>query len=135
MAPLDVINDEGKPSYLQTFTKWCQQLKEGGVDVVMIDVWWGLVEKIAKKYEWQGYEQIFKVMKRSNLKIIPVFSFHQCSGLVTQLIFQFQNLYLKMISNDTLLINLDKPITNTSRFPTIQSNLVIERHSKCTETS
>ncbi|KAK8872044.1 Beta-amylase [Tritrichomonas musculus] len=41
LAPLDVINDEGKPSYLQTFTKWCQQLKDGCVDGVMIDVWCG----------------------------------------------------------------------------------------------
>ena len=80
MAPLDIINEEGKPSYIQTFTKWCQQLKEGGVDGVMIDVWWGLVEKTANKYEWEGYKQIFKVLKRADLKIIPVFSFHQCSG-------------------------------------------------------
>ena len=39
MAPLDVINGEGKPSYLNKFTDWCSQLKEGGIDGVMIDVW------------------------------------------------------------------------------------------------
>lgn len=39
MAPLDVINEEGKPNYLNKFTKWCSQLKEGHVDGVMIDFW------------------------------------------------------------------------------------------------
>ena len=38
MAPLDVINEEGKASYLKKYEKWCSQLKEGGVDGVMIDV-------------------------------------------------------------------------------------------------
>ena len=32
MAPLDVINEEGKPSYLKKFAKWCSQLKEGHID-------------------------------------------------------------------------------------------------------
>ncbi len=80
MAPLDVINEEGKPSYLNKFTKWCSQLKEGHVDGVMIDVWWGLVEKSPKKYEWEGYDEVFKVMSNKGLKIVPVLSFHQCSG-------------------------------------------------------
>ena len=80
MAPLDVINEEGKASYLKKYEKWCSQLKEGGVDGVMIDVWWGLVEKRSKKYEWEGYEEIFKVMHNIGLKIVPVLSFHQCSG-------------------------------------------------------
>ncbi|KAK8898208.1 beta-amylase [Tritrichomonas musculus] len=80
MAPLDVINGEGKPSYLNKFTEWCEQLKEGGIDGVMIDVWWGLVEKTANKYRWQGYDQLFKVMHKLGLKILPVLSFHQCSG-------------------------------------------------------
>ncbi|KAK8836350.1 beta-amylase [Tritrichomonas musculus] len=80
MAPLDIIDEEGKPSYIQTFTKWCKQLKEGGIDGVMIDVWWGLVEKTPKNYQWEGYDKIFKVMKKSDLKIVPVLSFHQCSG-------------------------------------------------------
>ena len=80
MAPLDVINAEGKPSYLSKFTDWCEQLEAGHVDGVMIDVWWGLVEKTPKKYEWQGYDQVFKVMQKKGLKIVPVLSFHQCSG-------------------------------------------------------
>ncbi|KAK8898381.1 beta-amylase [Tritrichomonas musculus] len=80
MAPLDVINEEGKPSYLNKFSDWCSQLKEGGIDGVMIDVWWGLVEKTEKKYRWSGYDQLFKVMHKLGLKILPVLSFHQCSG-------------------------------------------------------
>ena len=82
MAPLDVINEEGKPSYINKFNKWCEELKEGGVDGIMIDVWWGLVEKTPKKYRWEGYEEVFKVMHNIGLKIAPVLSFHQCSGNV-----------------------------------------------------
>ena len=80
IAPLDVINGEGKPSYLNKFTEWREQLKEGGIDGVMIDVWWGLVDKTANKYRWQGYDQLFKDMHKLGLKILPVLSFHQCSG-------------------------------------------------------
>ena len=82
MAPLDVVNAHGKPSYLNKFTKWCKKLKDGHVDGVMIDVWWGLVEKTPKNYHWYGYDRLFKVMKDNDLKIIPVLSFHQCSGNV-----------------------------------------------------
>ena len=80
MAPLDVINEEGKPSYLNKFQKWCMQLKEGHIDGVMIDVWWGLVERTPKEYKWEGYDELFKIMHNIGLKIAPVLSFHQCSG-------------------------------------------------------
>ena len=82
MAPLDVINCFGKPTDIDTFTTWCMQLRSGEVDGVMIDVWWGLVERSPKNYKWEGYDEVFKVMKDNNLKIIPVLSFHQCSGNV-----------------------------------------------------
>ena len=82
MAPLDVLNSQGKPWYINKFTKWCKQLKSGEVDGVMIDVWWGLVERSPKSYDWEGYDELFKIMKDSELKIIPVLSFHQCSGNV-----------------------------------------------------
>ena len=73
MAPLDVINEEGKPSYLNKFTNWCKQLKEGHVDGVMIDVWWGLVERTPKQYNWEGYDEVFKVMQESGLRIVLLF--------------------------------------------------------------
>ena len=73
MAPLDVINEEGKPSYLNKFSKWCCQLKEGHVDGVMIDVWWGLVERTPKQYNWEGYDEVFKVMQESGLRIVLLF--------------------------------------------------------------
>ena len=82
MAPLDVINEHGKPSYLKEFSEWCSELREGRVDGVMIDVWWGLVEISPKNYRWSGYEEVFKAISSKGLKIIPVLSFHQCSGNV-----------------------------------------------------
>ncbi|KAK8842101.1 beta-amylase [Tritrichomonas musculus] len=80
MAPLDILNNDGLPTYLPRFTRWCKKLKEGKVDGVMIDVWWGLVESKPRKYKWEGYDQVFKVIKDSGLEIVTVLSFHQCAG-------------------------------------------------------
>lgn len=49
-VPLDIINKEGKFSYMKKFTKWCKRLKEGRVSDIMIHVLCGLVEKGSNKY-------------------------------------------------------------------------------------
>ena len=80
MAPLDVLDNKEEPTYLDKFANWCEQLKEGNVDGVMIDVWWGLVETSPRKYKWDGYDQVFHVLREKGLKIVAVLSFHQCKG-------------------------------------------------------
>ena len=58
-------------------------LKETGVDGIMVDVWWGIVEKNApKKYEWGPYMSLFKLVTELGLKIQAIMSFHQCGGNV-----------------------------------------------------
>ncbi|CAI9759487.1 unnamed protein product [Fraxinus pennsylvanica] len=54
-----------------------------GVEGVMVDVWWGLVEKDGPlKYNWEGYAELVKMVQKLGLKLQVVMSFHQCGGNV-----------------------------------------------------
>jgi len=45
-------------------------LKKTGVDGVMVDCWWGLVEaKGPELYDWSGYRNLFNSIREVNLKI------------------------------------------------------------------
>ncbi|CAI9772454.1 unnamed protein product [Fraxinus pennsylvanica] len=58
-------------------------LKNAGVEGVMVDVWWGLVEKEGPlKYNWEGYAELVKMVQKLGLKLQVVMSFHQCGGNV-----------------------------------------------------
>ncbi|KAH9604678.1 hypothetical protein KSS87_005878 [Heliosperma pusillum] len=60
-----------------------EKLKEAGVDGVMVDVWWGIIEgKGPKEYDWNAYRQLFKVIQECGLKVQAIMSFHQCGGNV-----------------------------------------------------
>lgn len=40
------------------------------IDGVMIDIWWGVVEKHNPgEYRWMGYRQIFNVVRELGLKL------------------------------------------------------------------
>ena len=82
MAPLDLIDNNCNPSFQSKFENWCNMLRDANVKGVMLDVWWGITEPSPKNYRWQGYETVFNIMRNKGLKIIPVFSFHQCGGSV-----------------------------------------------------
>lgn len=63
--------------------KQLKQLKGGGVDGVMCDVWWGIVEsKGPKEYDWSAYRALFQLVQECGLKMQVVMSFHQCGGNV-----------------------------------------------------
>ena len=59
------------------------QLKMAGVDGVMVDVWWGIVEsKGSRHYDWRAYQSLFKLVTDFGLKIQAIMSFHKCGGNV-----------------------------------------------------
>ncbi|XP_022135924.1 beta-amylase-like isoform X2 [Momordica charantia] len=59
------------------------QLRAVGVDGVMVDVWWGIVEsKGPKQYDWTAYKSLFKIIQEFGLKLQAIMSFHQCGGNV-----------------------------------------------------
>jgi hypothetical protein len=75
MAPLKVTD-------WATFDTQLQQAKDYGVDAVSADVWWGDVEPSDNSFSWSYYDTLFSHIKAKGLKIVPIFSFHQCGGNV-----------------------------------------------------
>lgn len=63
--------------------KQLKELKGAGVDGVMVDVWWGIIEaKGPKQYDWSSYRKLFQLVQKYELRIQAIMSFHQCGGNV-----------------------------------------------------
>ncbi|KAE8693930.1 Beta-amylase 3 [Hibiscus syriacus] len=55
----------------------------GHFEGVMLDAWWGLVEKDGPlKYNWEGYAELVRMVEQHGLKLQVVMSFLQCGGNV-----------------------------------------------------
>ena len=60
-----------------------ETLKRTGVEGVMMDVWWGIVERHGpRQYDFNGYMELFKKAKKHGLKVQAVMSFHAGGGNV-----------------------------------------------------
>ncbi len=58
-------------------------LKQAGVEGVMVDVWWGLVERAGPRcYDFSAYQSLFRKVARAGLKVQAVMSFHAAGGNV-----------------------------------------------------
>jgi beta-amylase len=55
-----------------------QKLKTIGVDGITTDVWWGDVEKMKNKYNWEYYDDLMKTIIEEGMSWIPILSFHAC---------------------------------------------------------
>ncbi|GAX80527.1 hypothetical protein CEUSTIGMA_g7965.t1 [Chlamydomonas eustigma] len=90
MLPLDtvwVVEREGrKVSILKkerSLEIALHTLKQAGVEGVMVDVWWGLVERAGPKaYDFTAYQSLFSKVARAGLKVQAVMSFHAAGGNV-----------------------------------------------------
>ncbi|CAL1376031.1 unnamed protein product [Linum trigynum] len=83
MLPLDTVTLEGHLNRPRAMKASLMALKKGGVEGVMVDAWWGLVEKNEPlMYNWEGYAELVQMVKQHGLKIQVVMSFHQCGGNV-----------------------------------------------------
>ncbi|TVU38712.1 hypothetical protein EJB05_12096 [Eragrostis curvula] len=57
--------------------------EDAGVDGVMVDVWWGIVEDAGPgRYEWRAYRELFALVREQGLKLQAIMSFHACGGNV-----------------------------------------------------
>lgn len=60
-----------------------KQLQQAGVDGVMVDVWWGIIEaKAPNQYDWSSYRALFNLVRKCGLRVQAIMSFHQCGGNV-----------------------------------------------------
>ncbi|XP_002974185.2 beta-amylase 1, chloroplastic [Selaginella moellendorffii] len=84
MLPLDSINSgNNQVNRARAMNASFQALKSAGVEGVMVDVWWGIVEKDGPcNYNWSGYRELLEMAKKHGLKVQAVMSFHQCGGNV-----------------------------------------------------
>ncbi|XP_009772032.1 beta-amylase 3, chloroplastic [Nicotiana tabacum] len=83
MLPLDTMTMGGNLNKPRAMHVSLMALKSAGVEGVMVDAWWGLVEKDGPlKYNWEGYAELVKMCKEHGLKLQIVMSFHQCGGNV-----------------------------------------------------
>jgi beta-amylase len=87
MLPLDTIfkgNDgKGAVNRARALNASMMALRSAGVEGIMVDVWWGLVERDGPmKYDWEGYAELVRMAERNGLKMQMVMSFHQCGGNV-----------------------------------------------------
>ncbi|KAJ7979751.1 Beta-amylase [Quillaja saponaria] len=83
MMPLDSVAIGNTVNRRKAMNVSLQALKSAGVEGIMMDVWWGLVERDSPgTYNWGGYEELLEMAKKHGLKVQAVMSFHQCGGNV-----------------------------------------------------
>lgn len=84
MLPLDSINPSNSTvNRRRAMDASLLALKSAGVEGVMMDVWWGIVEKDGPGcYNWSAYKELIGMVKKHGLKVQAVMSFHQCGGNV-----------------------------------------------------
>lgn len=83
MLPLDSITHNNNVNRRKAMNASFQALKSAGVEGIMMDVWWGLVEREGPgQYNWSGYRELIEMAKKHGLKVQAVMSFHQCGGNV-----------------------------------------------------
>jgi len=69
LLQLGTINAENKVSEPEVLNRDLQILKRVGVDGVMVDCWWGLVESRGpQRYNWSGYHDLFNMVRDVGLK-------------------------------------------------------------------
>ncbi|KAK9016336.1 hypothetical protein V6N11_078838 [Hibiscus sabdariffa] len=88
MLPLGIVSSDNVLTDKEGLRKLMSKLKTAGIDGVMTDVWWGLVEgKGPKQYDWSAYRSVADLVKECGLKLQAIMSFHQCGGNVGDAVF------------------------------------------------
>ena len=83
MLPLNVVTNDGEVNDPEALERGLRALSEIGVEGVMIDVWWGIVERDGpRKYDWAAYREVIDMIKDAGLKVQAVMSFHACGANV-----------------------------------------------------
>lgn len=80
--PVDAVSlPAGTMKRKKTMVQSFRALAAAGVEGVVMEVWWGLVEReLPRVYNWQGYLDIVVLAKRCGLKVRAVMAFHQCGN-------------------------------------------------------
>jgi beta-amylase len=85
MMPLDTVKTccGSGLNHRRTMARDLAALKSAGVEGIMVDVWWGIVEgEEPGMYNFEGYMKLVEMAQHAGLKVQAVMSFHQCGGNV-----------------------------------------------------
>ncbi|KAI7734415.1 hypothetical protein M8C21_004064 [Ambrosia artemisiifolia] len=87
MMPIDSfgIDTTGAPRIrrIKALTVSLKALKLAGVHGIAVEVWWGVVERFfPHAYNWSLYEQLFKLVSETGLKLQVALSFHSSASQV-----------------------------------------------------
>jgi beta-amylase len=83
MLPLDSVNMNNTLNRRRALNASLMALKSAGVEGVMLDVWWGIVERDGPQmYNWSAYKELIDLVRSHGLKVQAVMSFHKCGGNV-----------------------------------------------------
>ncbi|XP_062205711.1 beta-amylase 3, chloroplastic-like [Phragmites australis] len=83
MLPLDTVRPGGQLGRARAVAASLMALRGAGVEGVMVDVWWGVVEREGPgRYDWEAYAELVRMVERAGLRLQAVMSFHQCGGNV-----------------------------------------------------
>ncbi|XP_057477649.1 beta-amylase 3, chloroplastic-like [Actinidia eriantha] len=77
--PEDAVSAASQMRRRKAMAQAFRALGAAGVEGVVVEVWWGLVEREAPGvYNWHGYAEIVSLARRCGLKVRVVMAFHQC---------------------------------------------------------
>lgn len=83
MLPLNVVTNDGCVNDPEALRSGLRALRDIGIEGVMLDVWWGIVERHGpRKYDWEAYREVMDEIKAADLKVQAVMSFHACGANV-----------------------------------------------------
>ncbi|KAI7758415.1 hypothetical protein M8C21_013103, partial [Ambrosia artemisiifolia] len=82
MLSLGIINMECEllinPDDLMNQLRTLESVK---VDGVAVNICWGIIEaNKPRHYNWEGYKQLFRMVRQSGFKIQVLLAFHECEG-------------------------------------------------------
>uniref|UniRef100_A0A7N0ZVV3 Beta-amylase n=1 Tax=Kalanchoe fedtschenkoi TaxID=63787 RepID=A0A7N0ZVV3_KALFE len=79
--PVDVVGPSGQVRRKKAMTQSFRALTAAGVEGVVMEVWWGVVEKVEPGvYNWEAYMEIVAMARKYGLKVRAVMAFHQCGS-------------------------------------------------------
>ena len=81
MLPLDTVSRDGQLQRPDELAERMSRLRRVGVEGVMVDVWWGIVERDGPlRYDWKAYLDLARLASRIGLRLHAVLSFHSCGA-------------------------------------------------------
>lgn len=78
MLPLTAVTNEGRLRDVGKLRWQLQRMKEVQVYGIMVDVWWGIVERQGpKKYDFSAYLELANICRDVGIKMAVVTSFRK----------------------------------------------------------